>query len=144
MNNEEITAALRALLPEGLEAELPPPVIVELGLYFTDYLPGTAMTARCPAARKTTGPFGIVQGGILGVALDAVYGTLAYLEMKQPCVSISMDLNFVRPLPGDGQEFEIRTGVQETTRNFILMDGRITNQAGKTIARSTTTMKLMG
>lgn len=143
MNNDAVIAHLRDMLPDGVEIELPPPIVKELGLEFVEYLPGEAVMARCPAAHKLTGPMGVVQGGVVGVALDAAYGTLAYLEMKQPCITITMDLSFVRPLLGDGQDFHVRVSILDQTRNFILMDGHATNHQGKTVARSTTTMKLM-
>lgn len=144
MNNTEIIAALREMLPDGVDVHLPPPIIDLIGLEFMEYIPGKSMRARCPAAHKLTGPLGVVQGGVLGVALDASYGSLAYLEMQQPCVTITMDLRFVRPLPGDGQDFEVLVAVLDKTRNFLLMEGQATNAEGKTVARSTTTMKLMG
>lgn len=139
----QIDTELAALLPEGITLELPPPIFEELGLQFTDYVPDASLAATFPYQKKFTNPMGIYQGGIQGAALDACYGTLAFLATKKPCVSVSMDVCYVRPLNAEQPSFTVKVWLREVTRTLVFMEGEATLANGKLAATSSTIMKPM-
>ena len=140
---QQIDQELAELIPEGIALELPPPIFEELGLRFTGDAPNESLSATFPYQKKFTNPMGVYQGGVQGAALDACYGTLAFLATKKPCVSVSMDTCFIRPLTAEQESFTVKVWLREVTRTLVFMEGEARLANGKLAATSSTIMKPM-
>lgn len=136
----QIFETLRQYLPEGLSLAIPPPVFLELGGRFTEYGESKTLKAVYPALQKFTNPMGSVQGGVVGAALDANYGSLAFIATRIPHVTVTMDTTFIRPILADNRDYIVEVRIRAQTRTLLFMDGEVYTQDGKLAATSTTTM----
>lgn len=141
----EISDALRAIMEASpLTRTAPPPVIVHMGLVFTEYQPGQSLCAEFPALPCFSNSAGATQGGILCAALDAVFGALAVLESGQPCVTLTLNTVYHRPVPADGAPYAVEVRLTEIADRFVYLQGAVRDQAGNEAVFSNTTMKIMG
>jgi uncharacterized protein (TIGR00369 family) len=141
--HEEILETLRRILPDDPPLAVPPAIFVEFGARMLEYAPGRALVCAFPSQAKFANPAGFVQGGILMAAFDIAFGTLAFLEARRACSTITMEASFLRPVAADGRDYQVRVRLKAKTRTVLFLDGRVRGPDGKTIATAGTTMAPM-
>ncbi|HPO12096.1 MAG TPA: PaaI family thioesterase [Candidatus Hydrogenedentes bacterium] len=138
--HESILTTMRESVPEGMSLDIPSNSIMDLGVRFLSYKPGRALVCTMNALERFANSMGRVQGGIIAAALDATFGSLAFLYVKRPCVTISMEIRYIHPLPADDREFVIEAILAAKTRGVIFMEGRVLDAEGSRIALASITM----
>ncbi|MDH5376847.1 MAG: PaaI family thioesterase, partial [Gammaproteobacteria bacterium] len=76
---------------------LPPPVFLDMGGEFVDYVKGESLTARFPNRHQYENPFSYMQGGIIVALIDNTVSPLSYVVAP---TSITREINtqFKRPI----------------------------------------------
>lgn len=127
----------------GADLQLPPPSVLELGLEYLEIIPGEKMVARVPFQKKFTNPVGLYQGGILGACIDDVFGPLSYTTAQMPCLTLSMNLTFLRAFSEEMKECRISAIVLQKTKSFIFMRAEVTGPKGEIIAHAESHVTIM-
>lgn len=135
-----ILTTMSESVPEGMSLDIPSNSITDLGLRFISHKPGRTLVGTMNALERFANSMGRVQGGIIAAALDATFGSLALLYVKRPCVTISMEIRYIHPLPADDREFVIEAALAAKTRGVIFMEGRVLDAEGSRIALASITM----
>lgn len=123
--------------------EIPPPVVRELEGEFLEVTPGTSIRARWPVLERHLGPAGTLQGGIMAAMLDNTVGPLAYLTTDQVCVTVGLDMSFVRPVTRRDRAVEVTVEVLDTTRRFVFLRAELRNPEGKLLASAQTELTVL-
>lgn len=140
---DDIFAAVHAQSPPGVTLEIPPKVFRDMHGELIDYVRNVSLRASFPAFERYAGPTGMVQGGIISAMFDNSFGPFSYLVAKKPCATITLDVHFMRPAPVDGERLTVDVYLRTKSRTVLFMDGEMTNQRGKTVARATTTLAIL-
>ncbi len=127
---------LKSLKTFSQDLTLPPPSLKELGLEYLEIRPGEFMVAKLPFQEKFTNPVGIYQGGFLTAAVDEVMGPLSYLTAQSPCMTLSLNMTFLRPFTKEMSFCLIKASILSDSNNFIFLRAEITSPNGKLIAHA--------
>jgi len=142
--SERILERIRSVAPPGAALEIPPKVFAELGMRFVSLLPDTSLTCRFPLQRRFANPMGVFQGGIMTAALAVAFGCLAFLTAGRPCVSLTIETAFIRPLAvHDDGFFTVEVAVRSVTNTFVFLEGSVQSQKGEMVATASTVMKIL-
>jgi uncharacterized protein (TIGR00369 family) len=120
--------------PEGLV--LPPPSMHELQLEYLEVKPGERLVARLPFQERFTNPIGSYQGGFLSAGLDDVFGPLSYMTAKGPCLTLSLNVTFLRPFVKEMNHALITGVVLKNTKGFIFMRADVMGPNGDLLAHA--------
>ncbi|MEI6388933.1 MAG: PaaI family thioesterase [Spirochaetota bacterium] len=115
------------------DAKIPPPCFIESGATIIAHEQGKSLSVRFTITEKQTGPLGILQGGVLCSLFDDVFGPLSFATAKKPCVSIDMNVNFVR-MTKAGESLTIKAEFVSKTRRLLQMKAEANNEKGKLVA----------
>ncbi|MBI2422432.1 MAG: PaaI family thioesterase [Candidatus Hydrogenedentes bacterium] len=138
----ELHAALHAVMSASPRTRfMPPPVMEHLEMTFTAYQAGQSLRAAFPARHPFANSAGIVQGGILCASLDCIYGSLAVLATRAPCVTLTLNCTYLRPVPADERPYFVEVRLSEVEGRLIHMEGGVIDQEGAVAVTSTSTMK---
>ncbi len=121
------------------EARIPPPSFVESGAQIVEYVPGKSLTESFEIRERQTGPMGILQGGLLCGLFDDVFGPLSFACAKRPCVSIDINVSFVRATKV-GETLTIKAEFVSRTRTLFQMRAEAHNSRGKLVATATSNL----
>lgn len=127
----------------GFSMQLPPPTLAELQLEYLEIIPGEKMRAKLPFQQRFTNPAGVYQGGFLGAAIDEVFGPLSYVTSQTICMTLSMNLTFLKPFTVKMGHVEINAMVLQKTRNFIFMRAEVLSPRGDLLAHSEAHVAIM-
>jgi uncharacterized protein (TIGR00369 family) len=135
---------LKTLLGESFserypEAKIPPPSFIESGAKIIAYEPTKSLVVQFTIQEKQTGPMGILQGGLLCGLFDDVFGPLSFATAKKPCISIDMNVNFVRATKV-GDSLTIRAEFLSKTKTLFQMRAEAHNEKGKLVATATSNL----
>jgi uncharacterized protein (TIGR00369 family) len=87
----------------------PPPFASSFAIRLVSVAPGEAVF-RCAPDESLLNPVGLVHGGVLSTLLDSAMGVAVQTELdaRVGYATIELKVSFLRPLPIDGQEIEVR------------------------------------
>jgi len=135
-----VDASLLETLGRRMEAAgaaglaLPPPVLTELGGDFRHYDEAAGvLVVRFPVEPRFQNPAGFLQGGIIVACIDNAVGPLSYL-VAPPSLTSQLDTTFLRPVPPTDAYIEVEARLVERTGRQLVLDARVTNPAGETVA----------
>jgi uncharacterized protein (TIGR00369 family) len=129
---DDLLATMEAAGAAGLR--LPPPVFTELGGEFRAYDPDAqTLVVRFPVEERFQNPAGFLQGGIIAAAIDNAVGPLSYL-VAPPSVTSQLDTTFLRPVSPADAFVEVEARLVERSGRQLVLDARVTNPAGETVA----------
>jgi acyl-coenzyme A thioesterase PaaI-like protein len=117
---------------------LPPPSLQELQLEYLEVLPGKKMVAKLPFQQRFTNPVGFYQGGFMAAAIDEVFGPLSYATHNGPCMTISLNLTFIKPFGPQMNFCLIEAMVLKETANFIFMRAEVKSSKGEILSHAET------
>jgi uncharacterized protein (TIGR00369 family) len=127
----------------GADLELPPRSVIELGLEYLEITPGDKMVARVPFQKKFTNPVGTFQGGVLSACADDVFGPLAYVSSGKPCLTLSLNITFLKAFTEKMGECVIEAKILQKTKTFIFMRADIKSPQGDLIAHAESHVSIM-
>lgn len=136
----DVLERLRSLAPSGLQ--IPPPVFTEMGAEIVGYEEGTALTVRFPFDERFTNPLGVMQGGMIGAAIDNTIGPLSFL-VAPPSVTTQFNLTFLRPIKPALDHFLVEGRLTEKTRQYLFFEARVTDPEGTTLALAQATCYIL-
>jgi len=86
-------------------------------------------------------PLGTVHGGIMSTLLDSAMGCAVHTSLPEGAgyTTLELKVNFVRPVPLDGERLLCEGTVVHLGRKVATTEGRITNSQGKLVAHGTST-----
>ncbi|MDH5692972.1 MAG: PaaI family thioesterase [Gammaproteobacteria bacterium] len=115
---------------------LPPPVFLDMGGEFVDYVKGESLTARFPNRHQYENPFSYMQGGIIVALIDNTVSPLSYVVAP---TSITREINtqFKRPITREDEFVTVKAWVEEITDSTISLKAEVRNSAGKLATRAT-------
>lgn len=120
----------------GKEFLFPPPSNETLQVEYTEIVPGSKMSAKFPYQRKFANPIGTYQGGFLSAAIDEVLGPLSYITAGVPCMTLSLNVTFLRAFPETLGHVVIEGTVLQKTKSFIFMRAEVKSPTGELIAHA--------
>ena len=94
--------------------------------------------------RKAFGPVQVLHGGTASAILDDLCGlTVFALGREYGYTSVNLNVDFLNPARL-GETLTAEAVVVRAGRNIIHLEGRLTNEAGKLIAKCTTNLVQTG
>lgn len=123
--------------------QLPPPTLSELGIEYTEIVPGEKMSAKVPFQKRFTNPVGLYQGGMLSACIDEVFGPLSYISSGSACMTLSMNVTFLGSFKEEMGFCIIEAVVLKKTKNFIFMRADVTSPDGNLLAHSEAHVKVV-
>lgn len=121
---------------QGVEIQLPPPSMLELGIEYLDVKPGKSMKGKIPFQQRFTNPIRTFQGGFLSAALDDIFGPLSYVSAGGPCTTLSLNTTFLKPFTDKMGHCFIEAEVLQKTKSFIFMRATVTSPDGVMLAHA--------
>jgi len=119
----------------------PPPISMTSASRLTHIAPGEA-TFRCIPDPSFLNPLGLVHGGLLCMLLDSAMGVA--VQTTQPAgvgyASIELKVSFLKPLPYDGRELEVRGRALQTGRRIAFAEGHAYDADGTLLGHSTSSL----
>lgn len=119
--------------------KVPPPCFLASGAKILAHEPNQSLTISFPVTEEQTNPVGSLQGGILASCFDNTFGPLSFATMRKPCVSIDMNVNFIRPVR-PGEAVIIRAEFKSRGRKVFQMYAEAHSDKHKLIATASTNM----
>lgn len=132
---EEIQDLLRRA---GAGATFPPNCFLAMKGEFVQYESRESLTASFPVLEENLNPLRTMQGGFLAAAFDNVFGPLSYVAARNPCVTINLNTEFIRPVEV-GDRLTITAKVVSRGMQILYMTGEAVNSKNKLVAIGTAT-----
>jgi uncharacterized protein (TIGR00369 family) len=139
--HEEWLNGLKAF-PGNLK--LPPPSLLELQLEYIEMIPGQKLVAKLPFQKRFTNPVGVFQGGFLAAGIDDVLGPLSYMTSSGPCLTLSLNITYLKPFTENMGQCLIQGEVLKVTKNFIFMRAEVRSLEGELIAHGESHVNRIG
>ncbi|NUN69607.1 MAG: PaaI family thioesterase [Bacteroidetes bacterium] len=102
----------------------------------------TALTIAVPVTEEMLNPMRVMQGGFIAAAFDNAFGPLSYVAARNPCVTLDMHTQYIRPIPV-GDTLTVAVRVVSRGPVSLHMTGEAHNAKGKLIATASTNMIVM-
>lgn len=119
--------------------KVPPPCFLASEAKILAHEPKRSLTVAFTVTEEQTNPVGSLQGGILASFFDNTFGPLSFATMRKPCVSIDMNVNFIRPAR-PGETVVIRAEFKARGRKLLQMYGEARSEKDKLIATATSNL----
>ncbi|RYZ69972.1 MAG: PaaI family thioesterase [Proteobacteria bacterium] len=143
--HESFLSAMSKFQSSNPNLELPPKSFTEMKGEVVEFHPNGQLSVEFPFDPRFTNPMGVFQGGMLGTAVDNVFGPLSYFVAQGPCVTLDMHLRFTKPFLSRDESILVRAEVKSHTSRMLVMDASVHSKQGELIALATTQfMKLDG
>ncbi|MFL5784113.1 MAG: PaaI family thioesterase, partial [Bacteriovoracaceae bacterium] len=107
----------------GKDFLFPPPSNETLQVEYTEIIPGKKMAAKFPYQKRFSNPVGLYQGGFLSAAIDEVLGPLSYITAGVPCMTLSLNVTFLKAFPESLGHVLIEGFVLQYKYRFIFVLG---------------------
>jgi uncharacterized protein (TIGR00369 family) len=120
----------------GKDFLFPPPSNETLQVEYTEIVPGKKMAAKFPYQRRFSNPVGLYQGGFLSAAIDEVLGPLSYITAGVPCMTLSLNVTFLKAFPESLGHVVIEGFVLQKTKSFIFLRAEVKSPSGDLIAHA--------
>ena len=133
--NDEIQQLLRRT---GPDAKFPPNCFVSMKAEFVEYISRESLTVSFPVMDESLNPLSTMQGGFLVAAFDNVFGPLSYLAAQRPCLTLTLNTNFIRPVPR-GDRLTVTAKVVSRSREVLHLEARAFDSKQKLVATSSAT-----
>jgi uncharacterized protein (TIGR00369 family) len=132
----------REYLQAMIDGHIPPPPITTItGSRLVSVGDGEAVF-RCAPDESFLNPIGLVHGGLLCTLLDSAMGVA--VQSKAPpdtgYASIELKVSFLRPLPYDGGELEVRGRALQVGRRVAFSEGHAYGPDGTLIGHATSSL----
>jgi uncharacterized protein (TIGR00369 family) len=93
-----------------LTAQVPPNCYQWMNVQVLHYESRTMLSIRIPVTEEMLNPMRVMQGGFVTAAFDNAFGPLSYVAAKNPCTTLDMHTQYIRPIPV-GEELTVTVRV---------------------------------
>lgn len=121
------------------QVTLPPPSFVAAGGRVLAFDKNRRIVLAFPVRTEQTNPLGTIQGGILASFIDDAFGSLCFASLRKPCVSIDLNVNFIRPLK-PGELVTIAAEFKSKNRKLLQVYAEARNGKEKLVATATSNL----
>ncbi len=139
---ELLRSELEQLHSKFPTAQLPPNCSVLMKGEYVDYESRIKLKISFPVLSEYLNPMNSMQGGFIVAAFDNVFGPLSYLAAHQPCITVSLQTNYIRPI-SSGDTLVVTAHVVSRGQSAIQLSAEAVNGKGKLIATCTSQMVLL-
>ncbi len=123
----------------------PPPFASTFGVRLVAVAPGEAVF-RCAPDESLLNPVGLVHGGVLSTLLDSAMGVAVQTEVdaRVGYATIELKVSFLRPLPIDGQEIEVRGRTLKVGRKIAFAEAHAYDGSERLLGHATSSLARIG
>jgi uncharacterized protein (TIGR00369 family) len=123
----------------------PPPFLSSFDVRLGDVGPGTVVF-RCRPDKSLLNTIGLVHGGVLCTLLDSAMGMAVQTEMAAGIghATIELKVSFIRPLPGEGEEIEVRGRTVKVGRRVSFAESHAYDSGGRLLGQATSSLARIG
>jgi acyl-coenzyme A thioesterase PaaI-like protein len=140
---QKISHYQQGLKAQGISLILPPPTLTELQMEYLEIEPGKKMIGKLPFQKRFINPVGLYQGGFLGAALDEVFGPLSYITAERPCMTLSMNVSYLKAFTEKMGHCLIEAMVLQKTKTLIFMRAEVRSPTSDLIAHAETHVTIL-
>ncbi|MFA6542708.1 MAG: PaaI family thioesterase [Bacteroidota bacterium] len=120
-------------------AQLPPNCSVLMKGEYVDYESRVKLKIAFPVLKEYLNPMNSMQGGFIAAAFDNVFGPLSYLAAHQPCITVSLQTNYIRAV-SFGDTLVVTAHVVSRGQSAMHLSAEAVNGKGKIVATCTSQM----
>ncbi len=139
---ELFTTEMEQMSQQFPGVKVPPNCFVWMNIKVLRYESRIMLSIELPVTEAMLNPMGVMQGGFVTAAFDNAFGPLSYVAAKNPCTTLDMHTQYIRPVPFD----ELLTvTVRVVSRGSVSMhlSGEACNRKGKLVATCSSNMIVM-
>lgn len=133
---ETEAAQFSTLFPES---EFPPQCFRSMETEFLEYESRSMLKVQTPVHKKSLNPMQGMQGGFIAAAFDNTFGPLSYFAARNPCVTLDLHINYIRPIK-EGDIIIVTARVVSRGQSSLHLSAEAVNSKGKLIATGTTNL----
>ena len=131
---DSFIALLQSKTPEGASLVIPPPCFVDMRGEILDVdAEAGRLVVRFPNQARFRNPVGFMQGGMIGAALDNVFGPLTYL-MGWTALTTQLQVRFLKPVTPDIEAVTVRARIDRSDGPQLFVSGVVTDGKDVTFA----------
>jgi acyl-coenzyme A thioesterase PaaI-like protein len=134
---------VRAVVENNPALEIPPKVFEGMDAEVIAHTKNRLLAIRLPVMEWYAGPTGFMQGGMIAAAFDNAFGPFSYLVARRPCVTQSLDVRYMRPVPAGSGFLEVEVSLVAKTRTTLFLEGRALIGGSKLAATASTVMAIL-
>jgi uncharacterized protein (TIGR00369 family) len=123
-------------------AVLPPNCSVLMKGEYVHYESRMLLTISFPVLEQFLNPMKTMQGGFITAAFDNVIGPLSYLAARNPCTSMDIHTNYIRPIVA-GDVLTITAKVVSRGNTAMHLSAEAVNNKGRLVATCSANMVVM-
>ncbi len=123
-------------------AKVPPNCFVWMNVRVLQYESRTMLSVEVPVSAEMLNPMGVMQGGFVTAAFDNAFGPLSYVAAKNPCTTLDMHTQYIRPIPL-GEILTVKVHVVSRGPVSMHLSGEAYNRKGKLVATCSSNMIVM-
>jgi uncharacterized protein (TIGR00369 family) len=125
----------------GAGAKFPPNCFLAMKAEFVDYVSRQSLTVSFPVLEESLNPLQTMQGGFLTAAFDNVFGPLSYLAARCPCVTLTLNTQFIRSV-GLGDRLKVCAKVVSRSLQVLHLSGEAFDSKNKLVALASATVTM--
>jgi uncharacterized protein (TIGR00369 family) len=126
----------------GPDEKFPPDCFLSMKAEFIDYVSRESLTVSFPVLEESLNPMQKMQGGFLTAAFDNAFGPLSYLAARSPCVTLTLNTQFIRPV-GLGDRLMVRAKVLSRSMQVIHLAGEAFDSKNRLVALASATVTVV-
>jgi acyl-coenzyme A thioesterase PaaI-like protein len=134
---------VQSILEKHPALQIPPKVFEGMDAEVVRHIKNKSLAIRLPAKEWYAGPTGFMQGGMIAAAFDNAFGPFSYLVARRPCVTQSLDVRYMRPVPAGSGFLEVEVSLVAKTRTTLFLEGRALIGGSKLAATASTVMAVL-
>jgi uncharacterized protein (TIGR00369 family) len=123
-------------------AQVPPNCYQWMNVKVIQYDSRTMLSIQIPVTEEMLNPMRVMQGGFVTAAFDNAFGPLSYVAAKNPCTTLDMHTQYIRPIPV-GEELTVTVRVVSRGPVSLHLSGEAFNRKGKLVATCSSNMIVM-
>lgn len=123
-------------------AQVPPNCYQWMNVKVLQYDSRTLLSIELPVTEEMLNPMRVMQGGFVTAAFDNAFGPLSYVAARNPCTTLDMHTQYIRPIPV-GEILTVTVRVVSRGPVSLHLSGEAFNRKGKLVATCSSNMIVM-
>ncbi len=123
-------------------AQVPPNCYQWMKVGVLQYESRSMLSIELPVTEEMLNPMRVMQGGFVTAAFDNAFGPLSYVAARNPCTTLDMHTQYIRPIPV-GDVLTVTVRVVSRGPVSLHLSGEAFNRKGKLVASCSSNMIVM-
>lgn len=120
--------------------QIPSPAFIDSGAVIVDYVSMRSLLCEFPAPQRSGSVDGTVQFGWLANLADHTVWLLAFLVSGQPCTSVNLSLNCIRPMSTMNGPITVEAKLRNRSKSLVFIEAKLTSGEHRTVATAAITL----